>query len=619
MRIQPREQILGIWKAMIDACWDGEQWQWGGIRSVNSISDSEQLLCLLYPATEIDVFALHDPDRIEKDVQAVFEPIGGTTRIGAFVVSLLASYIENNSAADGQPIFAGGSYLRSSEDRPPTDVQQRLDIVDSYSMSLTLCMAGLRFLRDYRTRVRPGASTVQIEELSARLSDRLTAAMTGLVRSFVVNTFRPASPEGQAILRMLNQSGATERTVLAGIRTGLARVRARLRSDIALGQDKAVEELEDDSLLFECGWTWGIANDASPVDFVSAPIADAPGVAQSRPYLYFTVVALDGINDLVSPRAGELGMLDETQHRLAQALRTRWELTQRYWSNVARFGEGRWPLEDIPWETSDGEQSDYYSLIVSAVLIQDLVARTASDDDLTRAVAIFDELAGRGRIIRRPMRGDPAVQLHQPGVLLALRGTEEVDSGPQLQWQVSDFAAVLLKRMMQAARLSNNVAARDKLMELSKATMDHLNARMLREGAIGLWDDPGGAFAGHPGSDNRSSGETRPSWYMTERMIECFVVADRTYREPPPNWPDLQSMARIMLNTAEHRFDQEMLGVRIDDYSDNREALYGVERHIDEARRLIREDAATAFVHTLDALRELDELAAGRRDATRNM
>src|SRR5690606_34867976 len=178
----------------------------------------------------------------------------------------------------------------------------------------------------------PGASTAQIEELSARLSDRLTAAMTGLVRSFVVNTFRPASPEGQAILRMLNQSGNTERTVLAGIRTGLARVRARLRSDIALGQEKAVEELEDDSLLFECGWTWGIAKDASPVDFVSTPIADTPGVAQSRPYLYFTVVALDGINDLVSPRAGELGLLDETQHRLAQALRTRWELTQRYWS-----------------------------------------------------------------------------------------------------------------------------------------------------------------------------------------------------------------------------------------------------------------------------------------------
>ncbi|MET8649544.1 SCO2524 family protein [Nocardia aurea] len=614
MRIQPREQILGIWKSMIGACWVDNEWRWGGVREANSISDSEQLLCLLYPATEIDIFALHDPDRIEKDVQSVLEPIGNPTRVGAFVVSLLTAFIRNNSTEDGLPIFAGGSYLRSNGDRPPTESQQQLEIVDSYSMSLTACMAGLRFLRDYRSRVRPGTSTKELDDLSEQLSTRLTAAMTGLLRSFVVNTVQPKSPEGQIILGTLNQAGRTEQTVLAGIKTNLERVRARLRSDVILGLEDSVKELEDEYLLFECGWSWGVTTDASPVDFVDSPIATATGVAEARPYLYFTVVALDGINDLVSPRAGELGLLDETQHRLAQALRTRWELTQRYWSIVARFGEQRWPLEDIPWQTSDGEQSDYYSLIVSAVLIQDLVQRNASDDDLTRAVAIFDELAGRGRIIRRPMKDDAAVALHQPGVLLSLRGTEKIDGGPILQWQVSDFSAVLLKRMLQAARLSNNVAARDKLMELSKSTMDHLHRRILRQGAVGLWDDPDNAF-----SDEHRGGETKPSWYMTERVIECLVVADRTYREPPPNWPDLQAVARVMLNTAEHRFDQEMLGVSVDDYSDNRIALDRVERHIDEARQLIREDAATTFVHTLDALRELDRLAAARRDATRNV
>ncbi|WP_433200448.1 SCO2524 family protein [Nocardia sp. CA-107356] len=612
MRIQPRQQILDIWRAMLAACWDGRDWHWGGRTDANSISDSEQLLCLLYPATEIDIFALDNPDRMENDVSSVLEPLGGPKQIGSFVVWLLERYIEQNTRDDGQPSFSAGSYLRSADQREPNAAQRGIEVVDSYSMALTLCMAGLRFLRAFRGWARPGELTQRIDALAEQLSVRLTAAMTGLVRSFVVNTVKPKSREGQAILGMLNQTGEPEQAMVDGVRRSLERVRSRLRSDVTLGQEESVKELEDENLLFECGWSWGVVLDATEVDFVEAQIASQKGIADPRPYLYFTVVALDGINDLVSPRTGELGLLNEKQHRLAQALRTRWELTQRYWSTVARFGSGSWPLEDIPWRTSDDEQSDYFSLIVSAVLIQDLVARTASDDDLTRAVAIFDELAGRGRIIRRSMREDPAVALHNPGVRLTLQGSE-VDHGPILQWEVSDFSVVLLKRMLQAARLSNNVAARDKLMELSKSVMEHLDRRMLRAGAPGLWDDPAGAFG-----ENGDVAVTKPSWYMTERVIECLVAADRTYREPPPNWPDLQAVARVMLNTAEHRFDQEMLGVSIDDTSGNRAALDRVEDHIDQARQLVREDSATTFVHALDALRELDRLAAARRDATRN-
>ncbi|MEV6134517.1 SCO2524 family protein [Nocardia sp. NPDC051990] len=613
MRIQPRQQILDVWRAMLAACWDGTDWRWDGLMDANSISDSEQLLCLLYPATEIDTFALDNPDRMEDDVSSVLEPLGGPTQIGSFMVWLLERYIERNTRNDGQPNFSADSYLRSTDEREPNAAQRGIEVVDSYSMSLTVCMAGLRFLRAFRGWARPGELTQRIDGLTEQLSARLTAAMTGLVRSFVVNTVKPKSREGQAILEMLNQTGEPEQAMVDGVRRSLERVRARLRSDVTLGQEETVKELENENLLFECGWSWGVVRDATEVDFVEAQIASQKGIADPRPYLYFTVVALDGINDLVSPRTGELGLLDEKQHRLAQALRTRWELTQRYWSTVARFGSGSWPLEDIPWRTSDGEQSDYFSLIVSAVLIQDLVARTASDDDLTRAVAIFDELAGRGRIIRRTMREDPAVAMHTPGVRLTLRGSEVVDDGPTLQWEVSDFSAVLLKRMLQTARLSNNVAARDKLMELAKSVMEHLDRRMLRVGAPGLWDDPAGAFG-----ENGAVEVTKPSWYMTERVIECLVVADRTYREPPPNWPDLQEIARLMLNTAEHRFDQEMLGVSIDDTSGNRTTLDRVEDHIDQARRLVRNDSATTFVHAFAALRELDRLATGRRDATRN-
>jgi len=149
---------------------------------------------------------------------------------------------------------------------------------------------------------------------------------------------------------------------------------------------------------------------------------------------------------------------------------------------------------------------------------------------------------------------------------------------------------------------------------LSKLVMEHLDRRMLRAGAAGLWDDPASVFG-----DNGDAAVTEPSWYMTERVIECLVAAERTYREPPPNWPDLQLVARVMLNTAEHRLDQEILDVSIDDNSSYRTTLDRVEWHIDRARRQVRADSATAFVHAVDALRELDMLAVARCDATRNL
>ena len=54
MRIQPRQQIFEVWKALLATSLRDGEWRWGGIDGSNSISDAEQLLCLLYPATEID-------------------------------------------------------------------------------------------------------------------------------------------------------------------------------------------------------------------------------------------------------------------------------------------------------------------------------------------------------------------------------------------------------------------------------------------------------------------------------------------------------------------------------------------------------------------------------------
>ncbi|APE36515.1 hypothetical protein BOX37_24195 [Nocardia mangyaensis] len=616
MRIQPRQQILDIWSAMLSACYRDEKWHWDGVLAANSISDSEQLLCLLYPATEIESFALDRPESMSDDVWAVLEAFGGQAKIGITVLGLLEEYLERNTDPDGLPRFDAGSYLRASGDREPSPAQHHLEVVDGYSMSVTLCIAALGFARVFdrwaRTERRKDIST-RITTLNERMSARLTAAMTGLVRSFVVNTMSPRSPSGEVLVGMLNQSGQPDKVVAESVARSLERVRARLRNDVTLGRTTEAE-LDDEDLLFECGWSWGVVAGSDAVDFVPPEIGAGVGYADPRPYLYFTIIALDGINDVLSQRTRELDLLDDTQYRLAEALRIRWDITQRYWATVARFGTETWPLEDIPWRTSDGEESDYFSLLVSAVLIQELVARTASDDDLTRAIGIFDELARRGRIVRRPTRDDPAVALHHPGVRMSLRGSENVDGGgPRLDWIASDFATVLLKRSLQAARLSGNITARDRLMELAKEVMDHLDRRVITEGdAAGLWDVPGAVFGGS------TTDEQRPSWYMTERVIECLVTADRTYREVPLRSPAMVVRAVELLNEAEHLLNQEMLNVSISDTSANRIALDGVEQQLARARQVVNVQPGTAFTLASAALIELDRLAYARLDATRS-
>ncbi|PXX65587.1 hypothetical protein DFR70_104652 [Nocardia tenerifensis] len=623
MRIQPRRQILNVWSSLLAACYQDNAWIWGGRDGSNSISDAEQLLCLLYPATQIGSFALHNPDRIADDVRTILKPLGRERRIGMKIVEVLDDYLLRYEH-DEQPVFAAGSYLRATDAAGATDRQRSVDVVDAYSMSLTVCLAGLQFLRALRESTGGSGEQQRLEQLikpvEARLNKRLTAAMVGLVRSFVVQSVDPDSETGEAMLSMFNQTGAEPDAVVSGVARRLERVRGRLRRDVTLNKTPQAD-LESEGLMFECGWSWGVVKDAEIIDFIDVPIAKSEGFAIARPYLYFTITALDGINDLTQPRTRELDLLDAEQRRLADALQLRWDLAQRYWSAMARYGDGDWPLEDIPWRTSDGEESDYFSLCVSGLLIQDLIAREADDDDLTRATLIFDELARRGRITRRLTEDDPALGLHVPGVLLTLHGIETIDQGPLLYWSVSDYAPMLLKRILQAAQLSRTLSTRRRLLALAQATMDHLEQRAFPSGpAKGLWDDAARAF------ERSSSGEytrtTRdetapPSWYFTERIIECLVVAESTYLNPPFRSPTSLTRALELLDEADHLLNQRFLELSERDNTPNRRALESVEKNLLRASKLIDERPGTAFSLCVDALRELDGLEVASLDAMR--
>ncbi|WP_067664920.1 SCO2524 family protein [Nocardia miyunensis] len=621
MRIQPRRQILNVWSSLLAACYRDGEWIWGGLAGSNSIGDAEQLLCILYPATQIESFALHDPDRMADDVREALSPLG--RRIGMRIVQVLDDYLQRYEQ-DGRPTFSADSYLRYSAGEEPAESQRALDVVDSYSMSLTLCLAGLQFLGSLRG-VSSKRTEKRLEEIlepvQARLNRRLTAAMVGLVRSFVVRSVDPVTAHGRAMLSMFNQTDSEPDAVVAGVARRLERVRSRLRRDVTLTKTPD-SDLEDEGLLIECGWSWGVVRDAQEIDFVDIPLSSSKGYAASRPYLYFTIVALDGINDLTQPRTRELDLLDIEQRRLADALQLRWDLAQRYWSAMARYGSGRWPLEDIPWRTADGEESDYFSLCMSALLIQDLVARVASDDDLTRATPVFDELARRGRITSRLTVNDPARGLHVPGVALALEGSEVVDDGPRLYWTVSDYAPMLLKRTLQAAQLSGTLTTRDQLLELAQDTMSHLERRAFQEGpAKGLWDDAGRYFSAYHGGDEEaeysSNGIDAPSWYFTERVIECLVAAEKAYRDPPLRSPTSASRSLDLLNEADHLLNQRFLELSEKDHTPNRWTLENIEKKLLRARALIDERPGTAHSLCADALRELDELDFATLDAMR--
>ncbi|MGW6730290.1 SCO2524 family protein [Nocardia sp. NPDC055029] len=614
MRIRPRQQLLDLWRAHLRTSFREDRWVWGGRDGRNSISDAEQLMCLLYPSTELTSFAL-DPDSIATadDVAATVAVLGGDIQVGATLVTKIEEFFDTYTDADGEPLFAGGSYFRDVGFGEPSAAQRQLEVVDSYSMSLSLCIASLRFLRGLQRylvhEVRRDARRLddRIAALTPRVSIRLTAAMAGLIRSFVIHTPAFSAPAGQEILKLVNQTGAPVKDVIAEFSAALEQIRVQAENDVRSGHAADID-LRDDNLAFECGWSWGVDANAGDLPGVTHRVATQPGYAVTEPYLYFTLVALDGIKDLYSQRTQEPALLEPHQLQLAESLKRRAELTQRYWSTISRFGTGRWPLEDLPWRTSDGKQSDYYSLAVTAFLIQDLLERE-STTDLARTVAVLRQLAQRARITNREIPDDPAALLHYPGVTLTLKGSQAVESGPLLGYHVGDFATLLLKRSLQAARLALDVDTREQLLDLAASAMEHMNNRAISGGpAAGLWDNLA------PADDDSGAA---PSWFLTERMMECLVVAYNTYIRPPLATTRMVDAAIGRISEAEHLLNQEFLQVSDAMYSSRFKELEAIQQALDRAGAIRAKRPHTAEALAADALLRLDALAYAREDATR--
>jgi hypothetical protein len=612
MQIKPRQHLLDIWQAIARHSFDGGEWTWGKRGGESSVADAERLLCILYPATEIPAFRLDDPDTTQDDVQRVMKRAGGRLEIPANLVTATAEFMRRH-ADEKRPTFAGGHYFVSGDkDRDLTQEQRDLGVVDSYSMSITLCLATLGFLKIYESKTRRGDILETIQEVRAATSNRLTAAMVSLLRSFTINVFDTDSSQGRTLCELLGQGRLSQRHVLRRFQDRFEALRAAVVESFVLGVD--VEEgLKDPNQLFECGWAWSIVRDAPEVE-TAEPIGPQPqGVANPVPYLYFTVVALDGIQDLFSDRTLTLGLLNPEQQRLAEALRLRWEITQQFWSGIARFGGDRWPLEDIPWRTTGQKlESEYFSLSVAAILVHDLMRRRATDDDLTRTVSVMERLAERGRITSRMTRDDPMVRLHHPGVTLPLQGSESV--GPPMQWIMSDFSAQLLKRTIQLCTLSRNLASHDRLLRLAEDIFDHLWRRRIGDGeGTGLWDNVHAAYPDTPPY------EGQVSWSVTERVTEVMVQVHQMYKQPPIRSSELTVLARALLSESTHLLGNEQMEPAPASEGNRGMELRSIEVKLRRARKLVDEQPGTACSLTLDVLGQLDALARAREAAAQGV
>lgn len=606
MRVQPRQQLLEVWRAVARASCPGlgQDWIWGGRDERNSISDAEQLLCLMAPATKIESLRVDLPDQTAGDVLDALQPLGDSVELPRRLMRVIADYLRTYADGDGRPTFPGGSYFVAFDpNNQPSEEQRALDVVESYSVSVQLMLASVGLLRVLRTIITREELHREIDEVEVMASERLTAAMIGLLRSFAVHAFDINTLEGRALCRTVNQASLPQRQVVEELQRALRDVNAGLR-ELRPGTVE-IPDLDNPNRLFECGWSWGVVKNAPPVEIDDRGWTQPGGIAPPFPFLYFTAVALDGIQDLFTERTRLLGLLNEEQDRLARSLQIRWDLTQRYWSTVASFGEGRWPLEDIPWRTVDELESDYFTLLVASIMVQALSQRPAADVHLSRVGRVLEELASRARITRRAVAGDPAIRLHSPGVSVPLDGSEDTD-GPRLCWLVADFSPQLMRRTIRVAGLLQTAERRAPLLELADSIWDHLALRRHRDPNCQLWDQPSEVFP------EVKPTPSRPAWYYTARVVDALVAAASYMASAPLLGAQSTSLAMDQLAVAEHLFDQELLTASVKAGPALAAVLQSARSTLRRAREVLPNRPATALVLANDVLRELERLAAAR-------
>jgi hypothetical protein len=614
MKVQPRHQLLQIWRGVVDESFGGGQWRWGGRDGRNSISDAEQLLCILAPATSVSSFGLDEPDSTSEDVAAALSGLGTRVDIPVKLLRAVDEYLTAYTEPDGTPVFSGEGYFSPPTLRNgngPGELTPELrarQVVDSYVMSINLSLATIGFVRQFRRSIpRDQALLDEISRTEQLASRRLTAAMVALLRSFTVWVFDPDSRDGQSLTRTVNQTGLPDEQVQRLFRSQLADVRAGLR-DLTIGiAPKVAADLLRPNKMFECGWSWSVVRESPPIPTADDIGRQDDGLAEEGAYIYFTVVALDGIDELFSERTQLLSLLTDEQLLLARALQVRSNLTRKYWSKIATFGRDRWPLQAIPWQRTNANQSDYFSLLVTAIVIRDLVERRVDEKELDRVSRVLELLANRARITLPTYPGDVAPTLHAPGDSIDLAADTSGESA-EVAWVMSDFAPLLMRRAVSLAGLLRNAELRARMLDLSDQVWTHLESRRMERSRGIVWDQPQRVFP------ELKVVHDRPSWYFTKRVVDSLITSAEVIGSEPLRSEQATRLAEEMLAEATHLYDQELLRGPVDPGPSTRDKLQLLAGQLNRARESVATHPGTALALANRILLDLHELAFARAD-----
>jgi hypothetical protein len=168
---------------------------------------------------------------------------------------------------------------------------------------------------------------------------------------------------------------------------------------------------------------------------------------------------------------------------------------------------------------------------------------------------------------------------------------------------------VLLKRILRLAGLMRDTDLRGQLLNKADGVWESLLRRRIKDGpAHELWDQVSDVY---PQLTNRTDA---PSWYYTERVVECILEASEVVSRSSLRNDRLGGLARDLLNEAENLFDQEQLAGSSSGGPPLRDLLYRVRIKLGRARDIIDDRPGTAVVLVSNVLEDLERLAAARSD-----
>ena len=415
--IDPTGELLAVWRKWLansgcdDRGWHPDPTIWGSVTVTerNSLIDAELLGCMLVPALYIEKLSLRRPANLNAEVKAVLSPgrrQHDSTDFSAIglLVERIANFLERYQVEDGKAAepfdFTADSYIDAVDGKDESH-QSFPPVVDAYTFSISVCLltklllqqweeaaGGLRAVEDRLNQhvTDQTAKVVDLTSIRAMADARLLAAMKGLERCFIAVDLNAA---WEGVGREWEES-----EILVGLRERLRR---------------QFPELRGEGSPFEIGFSWGqVAQQGQTEGWF----------AERVPYLYYTLSALEGVVDLMSPSAR--AVLTPEQSVVASTLGTYYDWCIDYWRTIAQ-GPGASPrtraVEDVPWQISDSSSSLYYTLYLARLVAEG--ATSEQEELLDRLVRVVEELGHRSRLTRAATK--PEIGHHDRVLSLARR------------------------------------------------------------------------------------------------------------------------------------------------------------------------------------------------------